>query len=294
MMRRQSRLLVAVALLGGCRRAPALPPPGQVIEVKVVDRTPPAASPAHLDAGELARRAARVLSHTGGLTVTDGGASRAGGPRYRLLVEIRLEGAEEPSEGKGIMRAYVAARLQPVRAEPGAASFDQAAVAERIYQLETEGGELKWRAHAERAVEDAVRAVSARVRLTAAATPVLLAALAGDDDDLKQEAIRVAGERHERELVPGLIKLLRSEDAAMRDRAIGALAAIRDVRAVKPLTEVARFRDVSDLPKVLDAVAAIGGDEARAYLEFVSTGHEDLEIREMAKQALRHLEERAR
>jgi len=94
-------------------------------------------------------------------------------------------------------------------------------------------------------------------------------------------------------LVPALIRLLRSDDAAMRDRAIGALAAIRDRRAVKPLTEVARFRDVSDLPKVLDAVAAIGGDEARSYLEFVASGHEDLEIREIAKQALGHLEQRA-
>jgi hypothetical protein len=59
--------------------------------------------------------------------------------------------------------------------------------------------------------------------------------------------------------------MLKSEDHALRDRAIGALAAIGDPRAVRPLTEVARFRDLTDLPKVLDALATIGGPEARAY-----------------------------
>ncbi len=92
--------------------------------------------------------------------------------------------------------------------------------------------------------------------------------------------------------MPSLVKLLKSEDHDTRDRAIGALQEIGDKRAVRPLTEVARFRDLSDLPKVLDALAAIGGDEARSYLEFVASGHDSVEIRDLAKQALTHLERR--
>jgi hypothetical protein len=61
---------------------------------------------------------------------------------------------------------------------------------------------------------------------------------------------------------------------------------------VRPLTEVAKFQDVIDLPKVLDALATIGGPEARAYIEFVASGHESSEMRDLAKQALVHLDRR--
>jgi hypothetical protein len=37
-----------------------------------------------------------------------------------------------------------------------------------------------------------------------------------------------------------------------------------------------------------------GGDEARAYLEFVASGHESPEMRDLAKEALSHLEKRAK
>ena len=86
--------------------------------------------------------------------------------------------------------------------------------------------------------------------------------------------------------------MLKSDDHALRDRALGALASIGDPRAVHPLTEMAKFQDLTDVPKVLDALATIGGPEARSYIEFVASGHESPEIRELAKQALGHLERR--
>ena len=61
---------------------------------------------------------------------------------------------------------------------------------------------------------------------------------------------------------------------------------------MRPLTEVAKFNDLSDLPKVLDALATIGGSEARSYLEFVASGHDSAEMRDLAKEALVHLERR--
>ena len=122
----------------------------------------------------------------------------------------------------------------------------------------------------------------------------LVAAIEGTDEDLRDEAIAA------RRRAQGAAARCRRWSSCSRatttpcaTRAIGALRTIGDTRAVQPLTEVARFRDLADLPKVLDALALIGGDEARAYLEFVATGHDNVEIRDLAKEALGHLETRA-
>ena len=112
-------------------------------------------------------------------------------------------------------------------------------------------------------MRDCVGGVGARVKLAAGDVGAIVAAIDGPDDDLRDEAIRLAGERKEPAAVPALVRRLKSDDHAVRDRAIGALAAIGDPRAVRPLTEVAKFNELADLPKVLDALATIGGDEAR-------------------------------
>jgi hypothetical protein len=287
-------LLVALCLLGCKKPPPSAPPPPQIVEVKVQDRTPDAEQTRRgaLDLATLTARAADVIGSSSGLRVTDGGAAQ--GRRYRLRVEVRTEGAEH--EGKSLLRAFVEARLAPLGELPGTLDFEESAVAERVVESAQLGDSIRtkkaWNDHVGHAVEDVVRGVGARARLSTAQPPELVAALDGKDDDLREEATRLCGERRERACVPSLVKLLKSEDRDTRDRAIGALSAIGDPRAVRPLTEVARFRDLADLPKVLDALAMIGGDEARSYLEFVASGHESSEIRDLAKQALAHLEER--
>jgi hypothetical protein len=279
-------VLVGLApVLTGCPRARPAPRPA-VVEVRVVDRTPdePGAPP-RLDVRALGVRAAAAIRASSGLPVVDGGV----GAGYRLRVEVRLDGAEDAASDRGVMRAFVQARATPL--EPNGLTFEQAAVAERVYTLKERGALAEaWRAHAARAVEDVVRGLGERVHLAAGDARALVQALDGPDEDLQKEAVRLAGERRERAAVPSLVAMLKNEDSTARDRAIGALGAIGDARAVRPLTEVARFRDVGDLPKVLDALASIGGPESRAYLEFVASGHEDAEIRELAKQALSHLE----
>jgi hypothetical protein len=45
--------------------------------------------------------------------------------------------------------------------------------------------------------------------------------------------------------------------------------------------------------KILDAIASIGGDEARDYLAFVAQSHDDQEIRDVAKAASERLQRAA-
>ncbi len=120
----------------------------------------------------------------------------------------------------------------------------------------------------------------------------VLAALSGSDPTLRQAAFGAVADHHVRAAVPQLLELLKSEDAMARDGAIGALVALRDPRAVKPLADLGQFNDLDMMRRVIDAIGAIGGDEARAYLEMVAGGHDVPGIRALAKDALGRMDRR--
>ena len=122
----------------------------------------------------------------------------------------------------------------------------------------------------------------------------LLRALAGKDPDRLAAAVEIVATRKPGGAVAPLARLLKHKEARVADRAIGALVALGDRSAVKHLTRMTRPDDTARLAKVLDAIAALGGKEARQYLEFVGTGHEDEDIRNMAKEALDRMQRRAR
>jgi hypothetical protein len=148
------------------------------------------------------------------------------------------------------------------------------------------------RAHQQHAVELVVGAAMRGAQLWLGPAKAARAAIGGKDDELRDEALRIAGERHDHEAVPAIIALLPNQDVDVRDRAIGALAEIGDPGAAKPLTALAKFGDVEQLVKIIDALSRIGGPEAVAYLEFVASGHPVPEIRELAKKALSHARDR--
>ena len=95
-----------------------------------------------------------------------------------------------------------------------------------------------------------------------------------------------------RAAVPRLLVMLKSDDELVRDGAIGALVALREPLAVKTLTELAEFRNLDMMRRIIDAIGGIGGDDARAYLELVATGHEVPAVRDLAAGALSRLNRR--
>jgi len=292
---RVALLAVAALVAVGCKKTtPAPPPPPAAVEVRVVYKGDDLPGAPKLDVAALTAVARQAIATSSGVPVREDGGTGGGDARqrrYKLRVELEIGAAEDLRAKRGNLRALVGARLSPVGGEPGALSFEQTALAERAF---TPGkpGEPAWQAHAEHAIRDCVGGVGARVKLAAGDAHAIVAAIDGTDDDLRDEAMLLAGERKEAAAVPALVKRLKSDDHAVRDRAIGALAAIGDVRAVRQLTEVAKFNELGDLPKVLDALATIGGPEARSYLEFVASGHDSPEMRDLAKEALVHLDRR--
>jgi hypothetical protein len=276
-------LVLSLVLLGCRRSSPPSPAPaavGRLVQLRVRDRSP--TSSGVVDTTALTARATEQLRTAGVLPVALDAPPRRGSD-YRLDIDIAFEQA--PSGEQGTLRALVAARLQRIGAAD--APLVSQALAERAYgRGETEEPvEKAGRAHLERALGDVLKGLIAKVRLHQGDPQQLLAALSDGDFDLRAEAIRAAGLRRERAAMPQLVQMLKSEDADLRDLALGALVEIGDRSVVPAITRAAQFRDVHELPKILDAVAALGGDEAQAYLEFVATSHDQAEIRELAREA---------
>ncbi len=279
--------LFLLLLVAGCRRqvAPAVHESsapvsqGRIVEIQLLDQRDLHDPPLTLSPDEVAKWAGERLR----LPVALGEIARSG-IDHRLRIEFELAEAEE----QRVLRAILRARLSRI----GAAVDDTAVVSQVIAEREVPPGRSpgeraqRWQAHLERAVGDALVQLAAYVRVRLGSVPELGAGIRSSDRDLVVEAIRAAALRKERAVVPQLIERLRGNDGELSDRALGALVEIGDRRAVKPISDRAHFRDVLELPKVIDALAALGGDEARAYLEFVASGHDDPEVQRLARDGI--------
>jgi len=80
--------------------------------------------------------------------------------------------------------------------------------------------------------------------------------------------------------------------APLRDAAITALVALADPAAVPALTDLTDLADRAALTTIVEAVIAIGGDDARDYLG-VMASHRDPTIAQHAKDGLARLDRRA-
>jgi hypothetical protein len=300
-------LSAGLACAAGCKR-PAAEAPRlhvRVIDVQVADLTPrnlPFAGAAAQD--DLIQAARRGLLRAG-LEVAQGAPEQPRGD-FRLRLELRLEEVRgnADTEGKSLVRAVARGRLQAPRAPAPAGPagekggkdeqvpilrFEQDAVAEKAVAGVPDKGAFA--AHALRITEDTVLALGQQAALLSADRGTLLSMLERRDmdSDLRGVAIRVLGARQDREAVPALLPLLKDPEMEIRDKTIGALLQIGDRRAVKALCASAQFQDTFELGKILEAVATLGGEEARAYLEFVASGHQSEQIRGEAKRALARL-----
>ncbi len=158
-----------------------------------------------------------------------------------------------------------------------------------VEMVACEGKPAEAHALLECAVSAAVKGIILKERVSRGELPPVLNALGSEDPALRSIALEAVKVHQIRAAVPRLLVMLESPDVMVREGAIGALVVLREERAVAPLTRLASFRDVEMLRSTIDAVGRIGGDEARAWLELVASGHDDPAIRRMASQELLEL-----
>lgn len=293
----------AIATGTACKRAAKAPPPAPLLETVEFDDASAASLPGgapgpRYDTGALAELARAVLLKSGLVVaaVADGGTAEAGGATSRGAVRVRGRVAIEFVEvdEKGLARAAVALRIVTRPADaPGSLNEELSAGGEQPFAV---GPKTDRQAVGQtlltRMVTDLLGNYLARVALATAPPEQVHAAIVGDGGALREEAIRVAGARGMKDQADVLLPLLQNEDERVRDAALGALIALKEQRAVKALTHNRSMRDHREMRKILDAIAILGGDEARDYLSFVAASHDDEEIRKLAADAKARMERR--
>lgn len=259
-------LVAAVALSTGCKKKP---------EYAVVQRV--------------------VLSLPQSL---DGDSTAREKLRADILAQLALDDltrvTREDSEATHLVRVEVTRVLDPVAREesPGVVvqlrSFSKGAVLEAVGRSEASGEQFVLEGF-----QDAWSIVTSRRLLQVAPEADVLGALKSSDLRIQAAAVSLIGERKISAGVEPLCAMLESEENDLLIlRAVGALIALGDSRAIDPLIALAKNKDPSFVLQVVFAVGAIGGNTARGYLVTLASGHPVEQVRRGAEDALQELERR--
>jgi hypothetical protein len=135
------------------------------------------------------------------------------------------------------------------------------------------------------AMREAVVALRDQIDARRKTDPQLIADLSSADPRVRDYAIRVLADRRSPAAVPQLIARLQDPNPDVARRAAGALTAVGDRRAVRPLIELTRKRRPEDVGPILYALGSLGGSEAEAFLFTLESGSPDEEIRRAAQGA---------
>jgi len=122
--------------------------------------------------------------------------------------------------------------------------------------------------------------------------PELIADLASPDAGVRDSAVRQLADRKSPAAVPALIERLKDPDRQVVLRAMGALQAIRDQRAVKPLIDLTERQDPAFVAQVIYILGDLGGPEAEAFLFTQQNGSPEAQVRVAATEASQILQRR--
>jgi hypothetical protein len=283
--------LAAVVVVSACRGTP----PRVVERVTVAEGLSPGRLAAlGLDPEDLRRAALEAFAATPGFAVTPPQPPR-GAIRCRATVALlEARAVLEPLPG-GPAESAVPRAVASVELEVAPVGGEEV-VREAARWAEPMGvGEESTRA-LRRAVEGAARKAAGflAMALAEAAKPdaKVVADLEAGDARLRDYAVRVLADRRNPAAVPALVARLGDSDPEVVERAVGALAQIRDRRAVVPLIELSHRREGPSVAQLARIIGDIGGSEAESFLLTLASGHPEPGVRSAAAEALREIEAR--
>lgn len=136
------------------------------------------------------------------------------------------------------------------------------------------------------ALAQAVDVLDAKVALHEGDAEAAKALLNGTDAELARLALEWAVVRHQTELLPQVLALLVHPDLEVAVEAVDAVAELGGPEHASALIASARLSDPGHTARLYQALAALGGDEARGFLSFAARNEDDPRLSELAAHAL--------
>ncbi len=223
---------------------------------------------------------------------------------YRAKVELTFtrESDDPPgtaSGGSAMRRAEVALTLtlSSARSDGDANQLRAVSSAARLFDgspgPKLDGArQAAYRAALDAALKQAASDLLLQADAAKKSEPELVADLASTDAGLRDSAVRQLADRKSPAAVPALIERLKDPDREVVLRAMGALQAIRDQRAVKPLIELSERQDPAFVAQVIYVIGDLGGPEAEAFLFTQQNGSPEPQVRVAAAEASQTLQRR--
>ena len=281
MLRSCARVFAACAAALSCNRLP----PGAVAvgALSVSDANLARVPELGMPAEKVRREMKAALERTRHFAVREGASAR---------VRLELESAHGSVEGAA---ADVQLILELTAASPeGEPERTVSEGAGRAASAPDAGTEANTRLAAfegalRGALDDAARGLAWQLESRRKTDDELSRDLSDPDARVRDYAIRALADRRSPAAVPQLIARLEDDNPAVALRAVGALVAIGDRRAVEPLIEMTRKRPPQLVAQVLYALASLGGATAEAFLYTLESGAPDDQVRHAATDALAEL-----
>lgn len=132
----------------------------------------------------------------------------------------------------------------------------------------------------------------ATIELSTEPDDAVVKKLSDTDAPVRSAAMQLLARRRHPAVVPALIERLKIDDLGVLRRTVGLLVEIKDPSAVPAIIDASRAKNAVVQREIVFAIAAIGGDEAEAYLDVVASGHDDPLVRSSAEKALAELKSR--
>jgi len=139
------------------------------------------------------------------------------------------------------------------------------------------------------ALHEAVVALTWQLEARKKTDAALIADLAAPDARVRDYAVRALSDRRNPAAVGALLLRLQDDSPVVVRRTVGALVAIGDMRAVRPLIDLTKKRSPALVAEILYALGSLGGPEAESFLYTLESGSPDEEVRRAASEALSDL-----
>jgi hypothetical protein len=207
---------------------------------------------------------------------------------FAAKVEVRRE-SQSFAQGTAGASPKDAWQMRVVLA-PRDAGFEQGVIAmEGLGETQADEA-VPTQQQLQEAAAAAARELSEERKLMRKPKEDIVQALQSPSRRVRDFAVRLAGARKIKDLVPVLAKRLSDEpESELVLRIVGALVQIGDDRAVTPLVELTKRKHPIFINQIVFAVAQIGGQEAEAYLDTLAQGHPSDQVRAAARDALQEL-----